>query len=116
MFWLKSIFNIAGALSDAYRAREEAKTDRDRMMWDQRAKQLEARQEVILQAQKDPYERWVRIGFAFPFVVYINKLVLWDKVFALGKTDPLSAELTNIMMIVIGGYFVDTVVRRVMRR
>ncbi|WP_298966123.1 hypothetical protein [uncultured Roseibium sp.] len=116
MWWLKSLIDIPGALADAYAARESAKTERERIRWDERVRKLEARKESILQAQKDPYERWVRIGFAFPFVVYINKLVLWDKVLGLGATDPLSADLTQIMMIVIGGYFVDTVVRRVMRR
>lgn len=73
---------------------------------------LSARREVILAAQADPMERWVRIGFAAPFIIYVWKLLLWDKVLGLGVTDGLSDELSTILYIVLGGYFVDTVVRR----
>lgn len=73
---------------------------------------LQARRDVILAAQSDPMERWVRIGFALPFVAYVWKLVVWDKLLGWGVTDNLSADLWNILYIVLGGYFVDTVVRR----
>lgn len=73
---------------------------------------LEAKKATILQAQKDPFERWIRIGFAFPFLIYINKLVVWDKVLGLGKTDPLSAELSSIMMLILGAYFVHTLANK----
>lgn len=76
---------------------------------------LGARQAVIFAAQSDPMERWVRIGFALPFVLYINKLIIWDKVLGWGATDPLSDDLTQIMLVVLGGYFIDTVVRRFTR-
>lgn len=74
---------------------------------------LSARRDVILAAQADPFERWVRIGFALPFVLYIWKLVVWDKLLGWGATDGLSADLWAILYIVLGGYFVDTVVRRI---
>lgn len=115
MWWLKSLIDLPGALAHAYEAHENAKTERERILWDERVRRLEARKETILQAQKDPVERWVRVCLAFPFVLYINKLVIWDKILKLGTTDPLSSDLSQIMMIIIGGYFVDTVVRRVMR-
>lgn len=73
---------------------------------------LEARRSVILAAQADPFERWVRIGFALPFVLYLWKLVVWNKLLGLGATADLSANLWNILYIVLGGYFVYTVVRR----
>ena len=73
---------------------------------------LEARKAAILAAQADPFERWIRIGFALPFVFYLWKLVVWDKLLGLGVTDNLSADLWAILYIVLGGYFVDTVVRR----
>lgn len=108
--------DLTGAIERAHRASLEAKTDSERLAQDERIKRLSARQEVILAAQGDPVERFVRIGFALPFVIYLWKVVLWDKVLKLGVTDPLSPELSTIMMIVLGGYFVDTAVRRVFRR
>lgn len=115
IWWLKSLIDLPGALADAYKAHENAKTERERIQWDERVRRLEARKESILQAQRDPVERWVRVCLAFPFVVYINKLVLWDKVLGMGVTDPLSPELSEIMWLVLLGYFVDSGVRRIFK-
>lgn len=76
---------------------------------------LQARKEIILKAQSDPFERWVRIGFALPFVLYVWKLVLIDKLLGWGVTDDLSADLWAILYIVLGGYFADTIIRRFKR-
>lgn len=108
--------SISRDIKEAYQSKLAAKNDAERVLADERIAVLEARKTSILAAQSDPIERWVRVGFAFPFVVYINKLVLWDKVLEWGVTDPLSSELSHILMIVLGGYFVDTIVRRVVRR
>ena len=108
--------SISNDLKEAYQSKLAAKNDAERILADERIAVLEARKTSILAAQSDPIERWVRVGFAFPFVVYINKLVLWDKVLELGITDSLSSELSHILMIVLGGYFVDTIVRRVVKR
>ena len=121
---LKSILgwitgDLTGALERAYKAKLEASTDEKRMAAEERLAQLKARQQVILAAQGDPIERFVRVGFAAPFVIYTWKLVVWDKVLAYwthGTTDALGGDLGKIFMIVLSGYFVDTVVRRVTRR
>lgn len=106
---------ISKDLKEAYEAKLNAANDKERIIADERIAVLEARKSSILAAQSDPIERWVRIGFALPFVAYVNKLILWDKVLALGTTDALSPELSQIMMVVLGGYFVDTIVRRIVR-
>jgi hypothetical protein len=104
--------DLTGALERAYKARLEAQTDAEKLAADERLAQLKARQEVILKAQGDPIERFVRIGFAMPFVIFVWKLVVWDIVLKMGTTDDLSQNLWNVFFIVLGGYFVDTVVRR----
>lgn len=106
---------ISNDLKEAYQAKLNAANDSERMQIDERINTLEARKSVILAAQSDPVERFVRVGFAFPFVAYTWKLVLWDKILAWGVTDPLSADLTQLMWIVVGGYFVDTTVKSVVR-
>lgn len=107
--------SISKELRIAYQSKLDAKTDAERLLYEERIKVLEAQKEIILKAQDDPIERWVRILLTAPFILYINKLVIWDKVFALGVTDPLGDNLTYIMMLVLGGYFVDTIVRRPIR-
>lgn len=108
--------SISNDLKEAYQSKLAAQNDAERIMADERIALLESRKTTILAAQSDPVERWVRVGLAFPFVVYINKLVLWDKVLGLGVTDSLSPELSQILMIVLGGYFIDTIAKRVFRK
>lgn len=111
--WLASggLAAIGRELRAAHEAKLRAANDSERIAADVRIRGLEARQASILAAQGDRFERWVRIAFAVPFVVYIWKLVLWDKVLGLGATDALSPMLADIMWIVIGGYFLVSTAR-----
>lgn len=96
---------ITDQLRQAYKDRLTAANDEARIEADLRIKELEAQRSVIVAAQQDKVERWVRVGFALPFIVYNAKLLIWDKVMAWGSTDPLSSELMQIQMTVLGGYF-----------
>lgn len=89
----------------------KAANDHERLEADKMLASLEASKQVILQAQRDPVERWVRIGFALPFVIYNFKLVFIDKVLGLSATDPLSPELFQVEVAVLGGYFLHSIVR-----
>ena len=110
---------ISNDLKEAYQSKLRAANDKERIAADERINLLEARKTVILAAQSDPFERFVRIGFAVPFIIYTWKLILWDKVLAWGVTDPLSSNLDQLFWIVVGGYFVDFTVRgtaRILRK
>lgn len=104
--------SISRELKEAYQSKINAQNDLERIAAEERISLLEARKTIILKSQSDPIEKWVRILLALPFVIYINKLILWDKVLKLGVTDPLSAELSSIMWIILAGYFADATVRR----
>lgn len=106
------ITNISKDLKDAYKAKLDAKNDSERLAAEERINLLEARKTVILSAQSDPWERFVRIAFAVPFILYISKILVWDKVLSLGVTDNLSPDFWQLLYIVVGGYFLDTVIRR----
>lgn len=99
--------DVTSKLEAAYQAKLSAENDSQKIAADLQIHNLETRRDIILQSQKDRFERWVRILFALPFIVYIWKLVVWDKVAGLGVTDSLSPTLENIMWTVIGGYFVQ---------
>ena len=102
---------ISSDLKEAYQSKLAATNDKERIAADERINHLEARKSIILAAQSDPFERWVRILFATPFALYIWKLVVYDKILEWGTTDNLSADLWNMFYIVLGGYFLETTVR-----
>jgi hypothetical protein len=43
--------------------------------------------------------------FALAFVIYVWKVVVFDKVLGLGATDPLSGDVAQWAMIVLTAYF-----------
>lgn len=107
---------VGGHLKDAYLAKKQAETDEQRLEADLRIRQLEAQQNVLIAEQGNWVTRWIRPAFAFPFVVYTWKLVIWDKVLGIGVTDPLKGELAEFMMIVIGAYFLTRPFEKFVKR
>jgi hypothetical protein len=103
---LLGLKGIAEKIADAYAERQKALTDRERIVADERIKTLEMQRDVLMSEQGSRLTRWVRPALAFPFVVYVNKLVVFDKVLGFGSTDPLNPELAETMALVIGAYFV----------
>jgi hypothetical protein len=106
---------IGSELRQARLDQINAANDSERIAADVRVKELEAQQSIILAAQGDRFERWVRIGFALPFLAYIWKLIVWDKMLGLGVTDPLSPMLTEAFWIVIGGFFIISTAKALRR-
>ena len=59
---------------------------------------------------------WVRPAIALPFVLYLWKLVIYDKILGWGATDDLSPQLWNMMTVIIGAYFLTRPLETVFRR
>lgn len=56
-----------------------------------------------------PILSFVVVGFAFPFIFYLNKVIVYDICLGLGSTPALKYELlTNWGGIIISGIFVTT--------
>lgn len=102
---------ISNDIKELQIAKLQAQNDSERLAYDERINILEARKSVIQSSQSDRLWRIGRALLALPFIVYINKLIVWDKVLAWGTTDPLSPDLTYIMMMIVGSYFLDAGIR-----
>ena len=96
---------ITGQLIDAKVELAKAETAERKIELETQVSQLEARERVLVAEQGSWMTRWIRPAFAFPFVVYDFKIVIWDKVLKLGTTDDLSPEFWQLQMIVFGAYF-----------
>jgi hypothetical protein len=97
---------ITKELGNAYENKLKAETDSEKMQIDAQIDTLRLQQQVLIAEQGSWMTRWIRPAFAFPFVVYDFKIVVWDKVLKLGTTDPLSPEFWQLQMIVFGAYFI----------
>ena len=99
---------LVQAIVGAYKAKLEATNTSDRIAADVAMKDIDAQiaaraeaTKVLVAEQGRWYTAAIRPLFALPFILYVNKVVVWDKILGWGSTDPLSGDIA-----VWGGYVV----------
>lgn len=112
--WLGNLLGgpFAKAAVDAYRARLTAENTSEKIAADLAARTLdvEARErdlagKIVVAEQGRWYTALPRPLFAGAFIIYVWKVVVWDKVLGLGVTDPLKGDMADWAMIVLTAYF-----------
>lgn len=116
MKWLLNFFRggIAEQIRGALQDRLEAQNDAARIAADERLAYLQAK--LASQQIGGRWITFIQVGFALPFVLYNAKLIVWDKVFGLGITDPLSPALYELQTVIIGFFFVTTTAAKIFNR
>lgn len=111
--WLASLLGgpVINGLISAYKAKLEAANTQGRIAADLAGKEIEAEIEarkqasaIIIAEQGRWYTAIIRPLLAFPIVIYFWKVVVWDKVFGLGITDPLTGMIGDWAGVIITAY------------
>jgi len=122
--WLGNLLGgpFAKAAVDAYRAKLSAENTSERIAADLAARELGVEQrerelttQVVIAEQGRWYAALPRPLFAFAFVIYVWKVVVWDKVLGLGNTSALSGDVAQWAMIVLTAYFGGRSIEKVAR-
>lgn len=112
--WLMSFFGGKAfeALVGAYKAKLEAGNTRDAKAVDLAVQEIqadiaarEAAKQIIIAEQGRLITALPRPLIALAFIIFIWKVVVWDKVLGLGVTDPLDPKMWDAMTIVLTAYF-----------
>jgi hypothetical protein len=112
--WLGNLLGgpFAKAAVDAYRAKLTAENTSEKIAADLAAREMSVEQrerelavEVAVAEQGRWYTALPRPLFAFAFIIYVWKAVVWDKVLGLGTTEALSGDVSQWAMIVLTAYF-----------
>lgn len=120
--WILSFLSgpLLGKLVDAYKLKLDAANTKDAKAVELAQSEIlaeiasrQAAKEIIIAEQGRWYTAIVRPLFALPFIIYIWKLVVWDKVLSLGATDALGDNLTSVMMTIIACYFGGRTIEKV---
>jgi hypothetical protein len=112
------ISRIAGKIADAKTAQANAQTDREKIAADERVKALEARKSVMMAEAGGRVNQFMRAAMALGPMLYLNKIFIWDKVLGGltgGRTDPIDANLWNVIIAVVGFYFLYDIAARLRR-
>lgn len=111
--WLGNLLGgpFAKAAVDAYRAKLSAENTSEKIAADLAARELGVEQrerELATQAVIAEQGRWYtalpRPLFAGAFIIYVWKVVVWDRVLGLGTTDALTGDVAQWAMIVLTAY------------
>jgi hypothetical protein len=112
--WLGNLLGgpFARAAVDAYRAKLTSENTSEKIAADLAKRELaldqrerELATQVVIAEQGRWYTALPRPLFALAFIVYIWKVVVFDKVLGWGTTDPLSGDVAQWAMIVLTAYF-----------
>jgi hypothetical protein len=115
--WLVKLFTgfLGGPISDisddirrAHQASLDAKTDSETLTHETRRHQLSMQRDAMIRSKGAVI---MRASFGIPFVVYLWKLVIWDKVLGWGVTDPLSSTLEYVLFAIVGFYFLTKLIK-----
>lgn len=103
---------ILNSLVAAYKARLEAGNTRDAKAVELAIAEIQgeiaarsAAKEIIIAEQGRWFTAIIRPLFALPFVIFIFKVVVWDKVLGLGSTDAIDPNMWEILKAIIYSYF-----------
>ena len=111
LFGKKGGGGLAAELRKAHEASLKADTDEAKLEAEQKMQLVAMRVEAQTRGAGSRTAKFVRASFALPFAVYVNKIVLYDKVLKLGTTDPLGAFLEGAFLIVLTFYFLDASIK-----
>jgi hypothetical protein len=111
--WLAGLIGgpVVTGLINAYKAKLDAANTRDRIAADLAAKEIEsdieARRQasaIIIAEQGRWYTAIIRPLLAAPVIIYFWKVIVWDKVFGLGVTDPLTGMISDWSGMIVTAY------------
>ncbi len=127
--WITSLIGgpVIAGLINAYKAKLDASNTRDRIAADLAVKEIEAEIEarkqssaIIIAEQGRWYTAIIRPLLAAPVIIYLWKVIVWDKVLHLGTTDPITGMIADwagmIVTAYVGGRSIEKVARIFARR
>jgi hypothetical protein len=109
------IATIAGKLADTKVALAKAQTDEERNKINGEIEELHAQKSVLIAEAGSRLNAIIRGMMAFPVVVLLWKLLIFDKAFGQwtgGHTDALGEDLWKVVAAVIAFYFLYDITAR----
>jgi hypothetical protein len=116
--WWTSILNllsggIADKVLDGYKAKLDQGTNADKLAADLASKEIEARQRIAVAELGSWFTALPRVTIEMTVAVYIAKVIVWDKVFAMGSTDAITGAVGGWVDLVVIGMFGTAITSRV---
>ena len=89
---------------DAVGSHEAVVADLAKREMDVEAQERELQAKMVIAEQGNIITRSVRPLMAAPFILFMWKVIVWDKVLGWGTTDPLDPKMWGVFMAVVVAY------------
>lgn len=107
----ETVKSISGDIARVKIAARDAETNEKKIDAEAEVKALELRRDVLVaEAPGSRVNQLLRVLLSIPAVVFLWKVVIWDKVLAIGSTDDLSQNLWTYVFAVVGFYLLNRTV------
>jgi hypothetical protein len=128
MQWLLSLFTgpvlnaITGPFLEAYKVKLAAANGQDKLAVELAVKEIEAEIEarkaanaIIIAEQGRWWTSMIRPLAALPVVIFMWKVIIYDKVLGLGSTDPITGDVATWAGVIVTAYFGGRTIEKVAR-
>lgn len=95
---------------DAVGSHEAVVADLAKRDFELQGQERELQAKMVIAEQGNIITRSVRPLMAMPFIIFMWKVIVWDKVLGLGATDPLDPKMWGVFMAVVVAYMGGRVV------
>lgn len=89
---------------DAVGSHEAVVADLAKREMDVESQERELQAKMVIAEQGNIITRSVRPLMAAPFIIFMWKVIVWDKVLGWGTTDPLDPKMWGVFMAVVVAY------------
>lgn len=108
-----AVTSITSAIANEKIAGINATTEQDRIASAERVASLQAQRDALIaESSRSKFPIYIQSFIALGPAVFLNKIFIYDKVLKLGSTDALDPNLWNVVMVVLGFYFLSQVFRK----
>lgn len=97
---------VTGNLQEAYKAKLAAQNDHEKLEAEQNIALLQVQRDILVAEQGRAMTAWIRPALAFPVIVLVWKLLIWDTVLGLDVTPDPGVLVMGIVWTILGAYFV----------
>jgi len=89
----------------------DAQNSAERLAAEERMDQIAARLEAQTRSEASWVPVIIRALWALPFILYLYKLIVYDKLMGMGATDPLGEYELFVGRLVLSFYFLDAFIQ-----
>lgn len=84
----------------------DSKTERTRLYLNEIIETRKVKRDILVAEQANWWTSMIRPLMAAPIIIYMWKVVVWDKVLGLGVTDPLTGSIGEWAGAIVAAYFI----------